>query len=330
MSWNCYFVIFKAKSPIHIGYRQIGILKTTRYYITGRAIWGALTANLTRALFEEPTKDNYIKIGEFVREYLKTTYFYPAIEDEKNASENETDFYVIFDSKKLRVLIPNYTQEGLKFGFLTREKFEQIFVGSFVSTALELNTRAAEEGSLHEFEFIKDKIELQGRFYEVYWVGYVFVKKETSNELLEIADCRDEDIEIKKKDNNISVKFTQIIKSIRIGGERNYGCGNLRLFKFKKEAGKLFKTAELNAEEKLIIKLEKSKPVFSHVEVTNEVANSVEFLGEIEPLVGREWSEQGAGMKISKSIICLVPGTKLEKDTYEVSDYGIWRINRSS
>jgi hypothetical protein len=73
--WNCYLTIFRAESPVHIGYRQIGVLKTTRYYITSRAMWGSITANLTRALFENPTSDNYRKVGEFVKKYGSNRWF---------------------------------------------------------------------------------------------------------------------------------------------------------------------------------------------------------------------------------------------------------------
>jgi len=82
-----YKLIFKAESPIHIGYKQIGNLKTTRYYIMGKQMWGAITANLTRELYGNPKSDEYKKVGDFVREHIKTTYFYPAIERDGNTIE---------------------------------------------------------------------------------------------------------------------------------------------------------------------------------------------------------------------------------------------------
>ncbi len=71
VTWKCYKIVFRAEAPIHIGYKQIGILKTTRYYITGRAIWGAITANLTRALYDQPSSEDYRKIGGIYKEGYK-------------------------------------------------------------------------------------------------------------------------------------------------------------------------------------------------------------------------------------------------------------------
>ena len=171
MTWRCYLTIFRAESPIHIGYKQIGILKTTRYYIMGRAMWGAITANLTRALFSNLAPEDYQAVGNFVRENIRTTYFYPAIKKDEvsleNLSKYEVDGYFVF--------LPEYTDRGIKFGNISKEKFEQMFVSSFVSTALEAQTRTAEEGSLHEFEYIRNKIRLSDKVIRVYWVGYLFI-----------------------------------------------------------------------------------------------------------------------------------------------------------
>ncbi len=129
--WNCYLVIFKAKSPIHIGYKQVGFLKTTRYYVTGRAMWGAITSVLAKCLSPESPK--YKTVGELVKNHLRTSYFFPAVEKSKvenpdNLSDLSVEGYLVF--------LPEYSKEGLKFGKLSKEEFEQKFISSFVSTAL--------------------------------------------------------------------------------------------------------------------------------------------------------------------------------------------------
>jgi len=183
--WESYLTIFKAKAPVHIGYKQIGVLKTTRYYITGRAMWGAITANLTRALFGNPDAENYQKVGEFVKDLIRTTYFFPAFEkdkvnDSQEWSDAKTGNYLVF--------LPEYSENGLKFGKIPKEKFEQTFIGSFVSTALESETKTAEEGSLHEFEFVKDKIRVNDDVADVYWVGLAtcLLKKMVKKTILEL------------------------------------------------------------------------------------------------------------------------------------------------
>ena len=69
-----YELQFEAQSPIHIGYKKIGTLKTTRYYISGKAMWGALTAHITRSLYENPFvnhKNYYNDVGEFIKTSIK-------------------------------------------------------------------------------------------------------------------------------------------------------------------------------------------------------------------------------------------------------------------
>ena len=66
---TAYRLVFQIKSPLHIGWRRIGNLMQTQYYVPGRSFWGAVTANLTRWLGET----NYRKIGEWVK---KTSPFW--------------------------------------------------------------------------------------------------------------------------------------------------------------------------------------------------------------------------------------------------------------
>ncbi|NJK52088.1 MAG: hypothetical protein HC936_03380, partial [Leptolyngbyaceae cyanobacterium SU_3_3] len=48
MNWRAYRVVFKLKSPMHIGCGKMGNVQRTRPYVTGRVFWGALTMRLTR------------------------------------------------------------------------------------------------------------------------------------------------------------------------------------------------------------------------------------------------------------------------------------------
>ncbi len=304
MAWNCYLTIFKAEAPVHIGYKQIDILKTTRYYITGRAMWGAITANLTRVLFNYPKVEDYRDIGDFVRENIRTTYFYPAIrknevEDPENWSKYETDNYLVF--------LPEYTQEGIKFGEKTKEEFEQSFVGSFVSTALDSGTKTAEEGTLHEFEFINNKVKIGDKTVDTYWVGYLFVKEKAKNKKVEIEKCKEENVIIKRVNNNKRVELRNVLSLIHGGGERNYGLGKLKLITMQKAKDKIFGKFDFDLSNEYPIIKNLNVAIF-HIKLSNNKLK----LGEIEPLVGLEWSEKGAGQKISEAIVCAIPGSKIE------------------
>ncbi len=151
MIWQVYRVIFKLRSPIHIGCGKVGNLQRTRPYITGRMFWGALTMRLTRDECEKEHKPainsaDYQKIGEKVHDSLAYTYFYPAI--------NKDGDYQI-----------NWSWNN---------NFRHRFLSSYVSTALLYPQQTAAEGLLHEVEFLSPRRLDTGE--QVYLVGYVFEK----------------------------------------------------------------------------------------------------------------------------------------------------------
>ena len=145
MTWIANRVTFRLLSPMHIGWRKLGNLQQTRPYVTGRSLWGALTARLTR---EHRSKD-YEGMGKKVDEQLAFTYFYPSTSKDTDAVELwpwEDDW----------------------------DKFAWAFLGSYASTALE-NGRSAEAGSLHETEFIAPYTRDEE---PVYLVGYIFERED--------------------------------------------------------------------------------------------------------------------------------------------------------
>jgi len=146
MTWTAYKISFRLLSPMHIGWHKLGNLQQTRPYVTGRSLWGALTARLTR----EAGNSNYHEIGEQVDDQLAFTYFYPSMEPSK------VDLWPWPDDQW--------------------DKFTWTFLGSYASTALE-NARNAEAGSLHETEYIAPYTR-EGQ--QVYLVGYIF-EKDTCN-----------------------------------------------------------------------------------------------------------------------------------------------------
>ncbi|WP_457753986.1 RAMP superfamily CRISPR-associated protein [Thermococcus sp.] len=315
MSWCCYLTIFRAEAPLHIGYKQIGILKTTRYYIPGRTMWGAITANLTRALFKKPTSNDYTNIGRFVKEYIRTSYFYLAVSGD-NWLRDMTDFIVDDNKTKYGVFLPMYTNKGLQYGELSKEEFEQLFVGSFVSTALTPDTWTAEEGSLHEFEYIKDKVRYEDEIFQVYWIGYLFLNEDSDDFKIE---CQDENVIIEYKSQRANLR--DILNIVFVGGERNYGMGRLKLehlFKISKK-DEIFGKYDV---EGIKLKIKEDLPIPAHLNIGRGINKNVR--GEIEPIVGLEWSEKGAGQKVSKAIICVTPGSKLEGEhETTIGEYGI-------
>jgi hypothetical protein len=149
MEWKAYQIGFRLLSPLHIGWRKSGNLQQTRPYVTGRALWGALTARLTR----ESGKANYEEVGKQVDEQLAFTYLYPS-------------------TKADQVTLWPWERDW--------DEFAWTYLGSYVSTALE-DGRKGEDGSLHETEFISPRTRDGGR---VYLTGYLFVRDNYAEALL--------------------------------------------------------------------------------------------------------------------------------------------------
>lgn len=151
--WQAFEVILRLRSPLHIGWGKVGNLQRTRPYVTGRALWGALTMRLTRnaAQGHGPATDSckYRQIGEQVNQCLAFTYFYPAL-------KFGNDYQVAWP----------WENEGL---------FRRRFLSSYQSTALSYPQQSAAEGMLHEVEFISPHTLDTGQ--PVFLKGYIFVKE---------------------------------------------------------------------------------------------------------------------------------------------------------
>jgi len=303
MSWICYEAYLEAKAPIHIGYgAKLGIVARTRYYIPAKNIWGAITNLITKTIMRCYDLKLYQKVGMFLNENIKFSYFYP-IEYEKTNERIEVQ----------QVFAPYYDKDSLKFGVcknkqkISVEEFEQRFISAFISTSMEKTSKSAEEGSLHEIEFIRDKSGYSTRVKPTIFVGYFFI--------------RDNPLRIEINSNEIEIQFTNFIeindiklKEIWVGGERNYGFGRVKLYikELKKDEIDLFNSGMIaNIADDLITidNQDKEKIALSHISIlTSEGINLIR--GDIEPVLGREWNEKGAGQKLSSEVkICITPGS---------------------
>ncbi|MEJ5301313.1 MAG: hypothetical protein WHS38_10030 [Thermodesulforhabdaceae bacterium] len=150
MTWQAYEVIFRLRTPMHVGWGKIGNLQCARPYVTGRALWGALTMRLTRDAVQghgpATNLQDYRRIGGQVHRDLAFTYFYPALRSE--------DAY--------RVAWP----------WENETTFRRRFLSSYQGTALSYPQQSAAEGTLHEVEFISPNTLDTGE--AVFLRGYVF------------------------------------------------------------------------------------------------------------------------------------------------------------
>lgn len=297
MAWECYKVLFQAKSPLHIGYgARLGFVNRTRYYIPAKSIWGALTSVIAKRIMKTYDAGIYKKIGNVLKKDIRLSYFY--IQDQGAP------------------LLLKFTEKGMKYGHSPQEKFEREYISSIALTALEKSTRSAEEGSIHEIEFIRSPVK---------FVGYFFINQAKN-------------FQFKANENELIFYFNDqevSLSSLQVGGEHIYGFGKIELIgkpEIQSKPVDLFNQGfikvDLRGEEPLIsFKAEESYPVLAPLSIEGLQNKILRMEGNLEPLVGREWGERGAGRKISEVKITLSPGTIFELSegvTLGIKPHGIW------
>jgi len=301
MSWMVFKWTFRLKSPLYVGFHKVMHFYRTRPYVPGKPLWGALTAKLTPLL----GLNDYQKVGEFLKKAIRPGYLYSYIES----------------NEKSELYYPKYTEKGLMYGLLSKYEFEKRFISSMASTAIEAQSLTAEDGMLHEVEFISPYTIDDGK--PVFMSGFIWVREFSENEIsLSIKDkiiitCKGKEIEFE----------SQLANRLQLGGERKYGFGLVELHKITEVKDSKFNLLpgewkEENGE--VCISLKRGNPVWAHV----HYFENLKIKGDIELLVGREWDpDKGAGQKPPKSSdLCWSPGSILCEDkTFKVDEFGIWR-----
>jgi len=288
MSWERIDVVFKLKSPLHIGYMPYkgSVISPTRYYVPGRNFWGAVTKNITEHLYNgTPHANDYKKAGKFVMETFRFSYFY------------------LFDGKT--IYFPCYTDDGLMYGekgvMIPSREFEHKFIGSTISTEIDTTSGTAREESLHEIEFINNRFRNKiGDFQDTKIIGSIWVKENARIDKVEI--------EIRKT-QGIFIKDLNIIEELIVGGESKYGFGHIKL-------NSLNEKNPIEVEDnrgELKIKIEKNKPLPAHLKFNP----SIQFRGDIELLTGRGYfdpqnsskSSNKPGRIVFQPEYCFSPGS---------------------
>jgi len=273
MTWTAYKIVFRLLSPMHIGWIKQGNVQRTRPYVTGKALWGALTARLTRDF--PHLGGDYETVGKRVSDELAFSYFYPAVGE---------------------------TVDLWPWGERADE-FAWRYLGSYASTALNYGCNTAEEGSLHETEFIAPHTR-DGR--PVYLVGYIFERQ------------------------GCTLPWQEVLSRLQLGGERTYGWGRVGLHKLLDNGQEFFNSdlaLDLNGK-RPVVTVSADKELLAH-------ALAAEFQGRrpvpgvsgpIEPLLGRETTNpQRFGGDLPPARICWQPGGTLTAGAkIIIGEYGIW------
>lgn len=264
MAWTMYLVTFRLLSPLHVGWFKQGNLQRTRPYLSGKALWGALTARLTRM-----GKGDYKEIGKQVNEWLAFSYFYPSTEVGH---------------------VSLWPWEGQANEFTWR------YLSSYASTALNYTQNSAEEGSLHETEYISPYTR-EGE--PVYLVGYIFEKE------------------------GCLLEWQEALKRLQLGGERTYGWGRVQLIGEPQKPDAFWPGWGVNLSEgRPTLDSEEVASLYAHLRYS-DAADPVQ--GTLEPLVGRETHVADEhGQQIKFHGLTWAPGSRCKGAmTVQIGEFGI-------
>lgn len=261
MSWQHYNLTFRLLSPLHIGWRKTGNLQQTRGYLPGKNLWAALTARLTRAASNGANATAYQAMGNLVQQHFRFTYFYPALPCGK-------------------CYTPHYPWQ---------DDFDYLFLDSYASAALNYTTQSAEDGLLHETEFIAPHTRTNQ---PVYLTGSLYVQTNLPDNLQ---------------------KWQNALNQLQFGGERGYGWGRVKVVSCDAQQGESDNTQ---------ITIPQNQPITAHLH-TEKTSGIV---GLVEPVIGWERNNHDS-WRLSAATICYAPGAIVTspKMSFTIGDHGIWQ-----
>jgi len=280
MTWKAYQVVLRLHAPMHIGRGKVGNIQRTRSYVTGRVLWGALTERLTRDNFQGkgPATDSkqYADVSATVHSKLAFTYFYPTTSEDRQVTPWPWDD-----------------------GFAAR------FLSTYASTALVYPQQSADEGTLHEVEFLSPHRLDTGE--PVYLVGYVFAQDDAPD-------------------------WQSAMTRLQLGGERGYGWGRVEPADgspqpWDNNDGPLFGWYTVKPDTwPPVLTAEKEAYLLAHALADGFDQEPKAIDGPVEPLVGRETTKKGRfGVHVSQARICYAPGSTVTAGTtFRIGPYGIW------
>lgn len=285
MVWTLHQVTWRLESPLHSGFAKLGNIQRTRMYITGRMLWGALTARLTR----DQASNDYVTVGNAVKENLAFSYGYLCLTEDGS-----------------QPLLPVYTEQGLCYRLsdqtLTEREAQRLCLSSYASTALDYANNSAVDGSLHEVEFISPRTLCDwnsAKSGKPLFLTALIAEKENANgvEGWRDACCR-----------------------LELGGERTYGFGKLTRTECKQLPENEYVTAWFGSKfvsenAQPAVKLQKGEAVTAHTAIAGDCLKV--SLGQVEPLIGRTTTpgaEFGKEIELVGSAVYWLPGSVIEQE----------------
>lgn len=317
MSWCAYRITLRQEAPLRVGWRSLGYVGRTRYYIPGRTIWGACTASMAR------NPGEYRPLGDELRVRGRFTYFFPrsaAIADSsgtvgwmaprfestdagigETAGDTATSSAAGLEDTGPQSTGPRSVRihhGGLRFGSLDPADFEGSFLHSRSHTAICPSTDTRDEGSLYEMEYL-GPTRMGTSEVPLEWVGYLFWSAEdhSGSGLLSLDRVWD------------------ALQRLFVGGELTTGMGWMEQTAVPELVGKEGEDVQVQDQRFRLSSNDRSEPslqwvgngpgyAFGHMRISEQRC-SLTLAGDLEALVGRAWEEsahtrsgRGAGQRL--------------------------------
>jgi hypothetical protein len=204
VSWSLFRWVWQLEGPLYVGMPPAGSLNRTRLYIPARALWGALTAELSRREALNGKEPQYQSVGESLQKDYRFTYLFPAEKVEAT----------------WRAWLPTYRDAlGLAWArddqperAVGDRQFRRRLLSTRPGTSIDASTDAADDGSLRETECIGPRWRSEeGRDGgPVAMQGYVFIR--TGKDKPKYARTR---------------RRLDELDTLFVGGDTRYGLGRL-------------------------------------------------------------------------------------------------------
>ena len=315
---------YKIKTGIHSGYLKMGFIDRTNYYIMPQVMMGAAINKLTRMLYSSPAQQHFLIIGNYLYKNLKFTPFF--------VSDYKDNVYCPDDSQCM-----GEKQWGTGNSRIGSDEFEYNFIRSYTGTAIDYSLRAAKNHTLHETEYIASR-DRDGK--QVYLTGYAIIFPGSNSGDGAQSDNKNDSTELKEfQTSSHHDIFKKYIHSIQIGGDRNYGMGQIDndlcdIEDLSKAC--LFKSLTIGDvnDYQFDVSLLHNKPVglpFKYCHQNPAFNNSIK--GNLIPNIQREYVQDRGFGKGLKHRLFWEPGFVVSEEQksikVKIDDRGYWEIVKS-
>lgn len=293
MSWSLFRWIWQLEGPLYVGMPPAGSLNRTRLYVPARALWGALTAELSRREVQNGKAPQYQHVGDSLQKDYRFTYLFPA---EKLEAGWRSWLPIFRGAQGLA-----WAREEQAERTLGDRHFRRRLLSTRPGTSIDASTDAADDGSLRETECIEARWrdERGCDAGPVAMVGYVFIRT---------ANAKNEYPAERRRLDGIDTLF--------VGGDTRYGLGRIRRIAIDlvKQGGAFGGTVTLDADLPQV----EASTARAHAYAGASLSGALELLGG--------W-DRGSIRSLDQASPLWQPGSCSAKPVrWSIEADGLWRV----